>query len=210
LLKKLIMSTQKKGFTLIELLIVIGILAVLATVTVLVLNPAELFRQARDSQRLSDLGSVRGAISLYLTTASTPVLGSSFTCGTNFGSSATTGTASSSFSGAATKLAANVSHQGIFAVDGTGWVPVPLSAMSGGAPLPTLPRDPRNTYGTTPQTNLVYQYACDTSSNNLYFELVSGIESTRYSNGGDDDVVSTDGGVNPHIYETGNAPGLNL
>ena len=62
----------KKGFTLIELLIVIGILAVLATVTVLVLNPAELFRQARDSQRLADLGAVRGALGLYVTTVSSP------------------------------------------------------------------------------------------------------------------------------------------
>ena len=33
---------MKKGFTLIELVIVIGILAILATVVVLVLNPAQL------------------------------------------------------------------------------------------------------------------------------------------------------------------------
>lgn len=40
---------NRKGFTLIELLIVIGILAVLATAVIMVLNPAELLKQARDS-----------------------------------------------------------------------------------------------------------------------------------------------------------------
>ncbi len=207
------MQTQKKGFTLIELLIVIGILAVLATVTVLVLNPAQLFAQARDSQRLSDIGSVRGAISLYLTTVSSPTVGSSFTCGTNWGSSATTGTASSSFNvnaSTGTGIPANVAHQGLFLTDGTGWVPVPLSAMPGGSPLPTLPRDPRNTYGTTPETNWVYEYSCNNTGSNLYFELNAGMESTRYQYQGGDDVVSTDGGNNPRIYETGNAPALSL
>ena len=58
---------MEKGFTLIELLIVIGILAVLATITVLVLNPAQLFAQARDSQRVSDLSTLRSAISLAIT-----------------------------------------------------------------------------------------------------------------------------------------------
>jgi type IV pilus assembly protein PilA len=46
-------TPPKAGFTLIELLIVIGVLAILATVVVLVLNPTEMFKQARDSQRLS-------------------------------------------------------------------------------------------------------------------------------------------------------------
>ncbi|MGC9603563.1 MAG: type II secretion system protein, partial [Minisyncoccia bacterium] len=41
------------GFTLIELLVVIGILGTLATAVVLVLNPAQLLAQARDSTRLS-------------------------------------------------------------------------------------------------------------------------------------------------------------
>jgi prepilin-type N-terminal cleavage/methylation domain-containing protein len=49
-----ISTPPKAGFTLIELLIVIGILAILATVVVLVLNPTEMFKQARDSQRLSE------------------------------------------------------------------------------------------------------------------------------------------------------------
>jgi len=57
---------MKKGFTLLELLIVIAILAVLSSAIVLVLNPAQLLAQARDSQRLSDLSSLHSAIALYL------------------------------------------------------------------------------------------------------------------------------------------------
>ena len=56
---------MKKGFTLLELLIVIGILAILATVLIAVINPAELLRRARDTQRLSDLDALRSAISLF-------------------------------------------------------------------------------------------------------------------------------------------------
>lgn len=54
-----------RGFTLIELLIVIGILAVLATVVVLVINPAQLFAQARDSRRLHDMQEIVSAIGHY-------------------------------------------------------------------------------------------------------------------------------------------------
>src|SRR3989344_1305406 len=111
------MSARKKGFTLIELLIVIGILAVLATITVLVLNPAQLFAQARDSQRLSDLSSVKGAIALYLTTVDTPSLeaGSpAFSCTTNWG--ATIAGASSTY----TKATASLLHAAIRTTNGDG------------------------------------------------------------------------------------------
>ena len=60
------MTAKAKGFTLIELLIVIGIIAVLAVVVLLTLNPAELLRQARDSNRVSDLASLNSALSYYL------------------------------------------------------------------------------------------------------------------------------------------------
>jgi len=55
-----------RGFTLIELLVVIAILAVLAVAVVVVLNPAELIKQARDTTRISDLAALNSAISLYL------------------------------------------------------------------------------------------------------------------------------------------------
>ena len=65
---------NKKGFTLVELMIVIAILAILAAVVIFALNPAELFRRARDSQRMSDLRVLSSALSYYLADVTTPVL----------------------------------------------------------------------------------------------------------------------------------------
>ena len=48
-------KSSRSAFTLIELLVVIAILAILAVVVVLVLNPAELLKQSRDANRLSDM-----------------------------------------------------------------------------------------------------------------------------------------------------------
>ncbi len=201
------MQTQnKKGFTLIELLIVIGILAVLATVTVLVLNPAELFRQARDSQRLSDLGSLKGALALYLTTASTPDLsGGTFSCATNFGADKAA-LASTAFAGGAASAYTLKTSAATTSITGTGWVPVDFNGMNGGSPLSVLPRDPNVGDATT-----YYAYACSeiSGATNLTFELNAKMESTRYTTA-PDDVITTDGGNQAARYETGTYPALAL
>lgn len=57
---------NQKAFTLLEILLVIGIIAVLATVVIVSLDPAMRFRDARDSRRLSDIQSVLSAVHQYI------------------------------------------------------------------------------------------------------------------------------------------------
>ncbi len=59
-------KAKQKGFTLIEILLVIGIIAVLATVVIVSLDPATRFKNARDSRRLSDIQSILSATQQYI------------------------------------------------------------------------------------------------------------------------------------------------
>lgn len=55
-------SVIKKGFTLIEILVVIGMIAILATIVIIAINPSRQFKQGRDTQRLSNVNAILNAI----------------------------------------------------------------------------------------------------------------------------------------------------
>lgn len=53
---------SESGFTLIEILVVIGLIALLAGVVIIAINPARQFAQGRNSQRVSNVNAILNAI----------------------------------------------------------------------------------------------------------------------------------------------------
>lgn len=221
---------QIKGFTLLELLIVISVLAILSVALILVLNPTESMRKSRDAQRINDLGTLKTAIGLYLTEAASPDLDGSIAngclgetdntaaqifysreiadaaCTVNVAEGADV-TAGSTFA-VGTDFCKYPGATGASAVDGTGWIPVNLSAITGGSPISNMPLDPVNTVATATapaSTDLVYRYACqslaETGKPSNVFEINAQLESDAYTV--TDNKRIRDGGDNANYYEVG-------
>ncbi len=198
---------MKKGFTLIELLIVIAILALLMSIIIVTLNPAELLKKSRDTKRVSDLNALRTAINLYVTDKAAPDLDIYGTCGTNTWLSL-------SGNDDCTALASHQCTTTNRLTTGSGWIPINFGSISSGSPLAALPVDPTNASSSTPFSNLYYSYYCNSTYST--FELNAQMESAYYrstaygGSAGDGDVCSSDGGNSSLLYEVGSDPGLDL
>jgi prepilin-type N-terminal cleavage/methylation domain-containing protein len=169
---------QKKAFTLIELLIVIAIIAILTIVVIVTLNPAELLRQGRDNNRLSDLAIMNAAISVAASDNSVSI-GSASTTYLSIPDPLATSTAGDQcqgISGLPTNPPGWIYHcvapSNVKKIDGTGWIPINFNALTKvGTPIANLPIDPINQAGS-------YQYYTYVTSNNNFAFSVS-LESSK-------------------------------
>jgi prepilin-type N-terminal cleavage/methylation domain-containing protein len=168
--------SSRKAFTLIELLVVIAIIAILAVVVVLTLNPAELLRQSRDSNRLSDLATLTNAINIYNTDqggSQNFSLGTSGIAYLSIPDPTATSSAGTNCSGLGISGSYHCPASSTYRnVNGTGWIPVNLTQMSSGAPLSSLPIDPTN----STSSNFYYCYV----TNGTTFEVMANPESQKY------------------------------
>jgi len=180
-------SSVPRGFTLVELLVVIGILAVLSTATVVVLNPAELLAQGRDSTRMADIQALNKSLGFL-----------EIDCfGCTFGSPNKIYVSVPDSSPTCDNLDlpdlpvgwsyACATAQNLRKIDSTGWVPVDFTRFSFGAPLSALPVDPIN------DASHYYQYIAGGS-----WKLQAVLESQKYLG-----VAQLDGGTSPVAYEAG-------
>jgi len=188
------MKSMSKGFTLLELLIVIAILAILTTVVVLVLNPAEYLAQARDSQRLSDISTLNSAVSLYLSSISAISWGSGCLTFPSTYCTASSTYATPNNSSTCTSVSSSTAV-GNGAGGGYGWLPLDFKSLSAGSPIAKEPIDPTNS------ATLKYSYNCNSTANT--YEIDARMESAKYKNGGGSNVESTDGGNASTTYEMG-------
>ncbi len=197
---------SQKAFTLIELLIVIGILAVLATTVLLVINPAQLVKQSRDANRITEINQINKALLLFQSFGgSSTAMGNSNTiyislpdtdsqCGSYYGQLTATTT------GWNYHCSTSANYRNI---DGTGWIPVDLSSIQGqaGTLFSNLPIDPIQASDLSAAATNGYYYTYIHGS----WALSATMESDKYLAAN----ASSDGGQSSTRFEAGNELNLN-
>lgn len=172
------MRKIQKGFTLVELIVVIAIIAVLAGVVLVVINPAALLAKGRDARRLEDLDALHKAISLAIADNEIQLKA----------------------------VAASVSEAPIHGDWGEGelgWVQFTVTPGKTGLSkyLPTLPTDPINgecnitdNEGVVAAGTCQYTFASTTTTYEINAVLESPDNAAK---------LSTDGGNNENVFEIG-------
>lgn len=191
------MKTQK-GFSLIEVLMVFGILATLATVTVLILNPVEHLKSARDANRFSDLRSVQKTISLLKIGNPSLSFGSSSVVYVSLPDATSTCT-----SWDLPPLPVGWSYfckdeANYKKVNGSGWIPVDLTVSGFGSSLSALPIDTQN----NASDYFYYVYDPPTGTYELGTVLESNKNQIYAINDGGDSSTFWELGTNLALYPT--------
>ena len=168
-----------KAFTLLELLIVIGILAILSTTMIVVINPTDLLARSRDSNRISDLSTVNSAINAFVAFYPNASLGSVNTVYVSLPSdqSDCSDLNLPSLPGDWSYHCVNLAN--LRKVDGNGWIPIDFTQMDIGSPISRLPVDPKNTYvqDLSQANDFFFTYAVNASKQ---WELNAKTESAKF------------------------------
>ncbi|MEK7138289.1 MAG: type II secretion system protein [Patescibacteria group bacterium] len=189
---------RRSAFTLIELLIVIGVVAILATITLLVLNPAEMLKQGRDAKRISEVASISDALNLAVAQNPNISLGAENVLYISLPDTSTTCASWAAFlpplSAASGWQYRCATADNLRKADGSGWMPVNFSGLPT-SPFSNLPVDPVN----AAQQGLFYSYAMSAGK----WEINVDMESSKYKWGGERDVEGSDSGNTIVLYEKG-------
>jgi prepilin-type N-terminal cleavage/methylation domain-containing protein len=185
-------SAHHKSFTLIELLIVIAILALLMSIIIITLNPADLLKQTRDTKRISQVTALNNAITIFQANKPSTSLGAAnkvYVSVPDSDSSCANLSLPPLPSGYTYACSTTANYK---KTDGTGWVPINFNSLDIGSPLSVLPTDPTNA------TSSGLYFTFTTDSNNSY-ELVSIVESDKRIQ----ETTQTDGGDSDNGFEKG-------
>ena len=183
------------GFTLIELLIVIGIIAVLSTVVILIINPPSILKESRDATRLAEVASLDKAIGFSVAQNPSLNLGATNKVYISIPDSSPTCANVSNLRPLASGWSYNCVQKDVLKrVDGSGWVPISFQSL-GVVPLDNLPTDKIN----DGNLGLYYTYATNGSN----WEINAQMESDKYQWGGSSDKESSDGGDTIILFEKG-------
>lgn len=190
----------RESFTLIELLVVVSIISILAVFVIMTLNPAELLRQGRDSQRVSDLDTINHALGLFQVDNANGSLGTASITYISIPDTTATSTTLGNQcgglnlptlpSGWAYHCSASSTYRN---TDGTGWLPVNFSSASFGSPLGSLPVDPINNATTS------NYYTYNTNGSGWVLKAPT-LESVKQQS-----LAAKDGGLSPTVYEVGSS-----
>jgi len=153
-----------------------------------VLNPAELLAEARDSQRITDMKTLKDSIDIWVVDNPNASMGTSQTVYISIPDTSTTCANITDLPSLPSGWTYHcVTEANLQNTDGTGWMPLNLSSIYGGSPIPYLPIDPSN----EAPSGRYYTYTSGGS-----YELTALMESEKH-------FAMKDGGRYVEMFEAG-------